>query len=1427
MLRAISPGNNAYSFKNLFQKKKQIIPKSNQKEYILPNIKQTKDKTTSTEEIKTNLNNSQIFISPDLKIYKNKFIFNGIINNQMIKCYESLNKNNQMENNILNDNKFNTININNKSRNSKTYFNKNFKLKSIEKTMIKSNSCVNIINSDKTLTIINMPSNNINKGINYNMNKKLKRLSSLPKMNFDKKNIEFKDNEIENDKCNYLYLKFNGIDNSKKSFKKRRFMLINSHKVIESLQTISMPEDNYGKKLIDILENRINSGYYRKLNYNFSNNSNNLNSYDNYFQNYNIDNNSKDIIENKNKRFNCTSLSDVFDDFLLPDKENKYNYIIHKIFLGNILNKICKKMIEIRDIKNRLITKKEIREEYCNQLNKLRDHLYKDQKYNIINHNIFNMNNNTNIININLSNNNSIINEISTIEELQESLNINNEKDKQIISGKLFNINDKNLIKDNSNNFINIENNENKFDIEEMHSKYKIVSKNENKEILSLFKNKLNLKNKNISLHDFCSNLYVNKINKGAKTSNTQFNRFKHIMKKNLYKKNYIPYLTENYYSQEENLNNVNKFLLKTKKLKYTFDIYEKTPRNRNYSFDLEGNAHHTFDVGPKLNYYNFEDIFNDIEKEYNKINSNDKTLKEFLKFFLENKNNINKFKFNDEITRKFISFIFTKKTVQNNLKKRKKKKSNKIIIKEQKNIIEDIGKKIHKSIKIIIGGIKNSEDKKIKQKKHYNSEDNVKNRRRKYCLSEITNMEKININERVYTDNIYIEIETNSSEYSDIPSELDSEIEEMIRIKREKEKEEEEQGIYSQKKDKERIGGDFIIENPKDKIQNLKKNMNNKKDVKNQIKNEYISMINENGNIKNINLISNIDKYLKINENGVIDNAKGFKGNKNLIHKNTKTGISTKIINSNTNKNGIIDMKVNIDNDVKNINKSLFKKNENYKKNNNNSNEKSSIENKKENKNIDIKEFVEPKIIKKNNLEKISEEESKDNKMINKRKNIEKKEIPKKKNSIKYNNINRKNIKTKTINEKNDELTSTHDPNSLNNDLTLNNKTISSKYNNEMENKSKEIVNDYNDDENKNKEIKKENIKQDNNNESENRKEDKENKKNYIQKINKKTKRKNKDNNKNKKNENRDIEKNINNISNDDKIKINKENIEDKESEEEEDEDEDENDDEEIQESYNSFSHINLSTLSDKEKIYNKTISYFYNNIFKNFSFYKKERNDEIYNNKETKKKNEIGKNKKQSKSYNKNKNKDNIKKKRKKNKENEKNNTKNNIKKNKRKSINMKNEYNKEDGKNRKRLKRNDKKVKIRGIEKLFKEDNDNKDENEEEEYEEELEEEYEEEIPKKKGWEEKFNLFKQYIKKLKDMNDAQFNTDAIKFLKEDEKEDLSRIEKLNKVERINKFKAFLSQTKKKRINYNKFYSSHVIFTPGCIFSTGELCK
>ena len=34
-------------------------------------------------------------------------------------------------------------------------------------------------------------------------------------------------------------------------------MVLNSHKIINSLKSISMPNDNYGTKLIDIIQQRI------------------------------------------------------------------------------------------------------------------------------------------------------------------------------------------------------------------------------------------------------------------------------------------------------------------------------------------------------------------------------------------------------------------------------------------------------------------------------------------------------------------------------------------------------------------------------------------------------------------------------------------------------------------------------------------------------------------------------------------------------------------------------------------------------------------------------------------------------------------------------------------------------------------------------------------------------------------------------------------------------------------------------------------------------------------------------------------------------------------------------------------------------------------------------------------------------------------
>ena len=84
---------------------------------------------------------------------------------------------------------------------------------------------------------------------------------------------------------------------------------------------------------------------------------------------------------------------------------------------------------------------------------------------------------------------------------------------------------------------------------------------------------------------------------------------------------------------------------------------------------------------------------------------------------------------------------------------------------------------------------------------------------------------------------------------------------------------------------------------------------------------------------------------------------------------------------------------------------------------------------------------------------------------------------------------------------------------------------------------------------------------------------------------------------------------------------------------------------------------------------------------------------------------------------------------------------------------------------------------------------------------------------EIPKPMGWEEKFELFKQYIHDLKGMNDEQFNYDAIKYLKKKDKEDFSGKARLNQVERINTYKSFLLQAKDRRLNYNNYYTSHVI--------------
>lgn len=134
----------------------------------------------------------------------------------------------------------------------------------------------------------------------------------------------------------------------------------------------------------------------------------------------------------------------------------------------------------------------------------------------------------------------------------------------------------------------------------------------------------------------------------------------------------------------------------------------------------------------------------------------------------------------------------------------------------------------------------------------------------------------------------------------------------------------------------------------------------------------------------------------------------------------------------------------------------------------------------------------------------------------------------------------------------------------------------------------------------------------------------------------------------------------------------------------------------------------------------------------------------------------------------------------------------------------------------KTRKKAKRDKNKIEFRD---LFDEQNINKEEQEE------IEKKVESEIKvkvKEQTWEDRFKMFKLYINKLKGMNQKEFKIDLFKFLKEEEKFDFKQMEQMNQVDRINKYKAFINKSKINKLIYNKFHSSRIIFTPGCIFNT-----
>ena len=450
-------------------------------------------------------------------------------------------------------------------------------------------------------------------------------------------------------------------------------------------------------------------------------------------------------------------------------------------------------------------------------LNNLRNTLLTGEDFRIIN-NIYNINNSLNILSIDLGRNQKL-NDMGIIDESQERSEFLNsslggkDKDKQSLTSNLFN-NFNQSIQDRKNR---------KENLEKMESDFKIVHKEDNNELLTYIKDKIKIPNKSISIHDSFINLYFNRIksaeNENQISSSNKFSGVKHI-----------PSLTvsRNYYQQEEELNNVEKFILNTKKLRYTLNIKEKREKERNLSYDSEGNIKNYFEVGLKLNPVFFDDIYDELQEQYNINNNMDKKLaqkemiKEILRYYLHKKG-VN-LKFNDKISKKYLSMLLLKKSKV--AKKQKKIKNIKLKKqKEESHLIEEISKKMHKKIhfkkrRILID---TQNQRKKEQIKKNNTEDNFWQKRNRYRLNDseikIKDINKIK-NERQFTENNYLELETNSSEFSDIPSELDSEISEMIRKKQEREKNKNkdlDEGIYADNSGNKRKGSDFIISRPID----------------------------------------------------------------------------------------------------------------------------------------------------------------------------------------------------------------------------------------------------------------------------------------------------------------------------------------------------------------------------------------------------------------------------------------------------------------------------------------------------------------------------------------------------------------------------------------------------------------------------------
>ena len=422
--------------------------------------------------------------------------------------------------------------------------------------------------------------------------------------------------------CNYLYLEYKG-EIKKEGFNKITYIEINPKKIISSLKNICKECNIIKRVLFNKIQNQIN---INRRNININDNQNNKNNiytsrtelYNNYYNIISKENNkqkNKDDnnlnMNNINNFSNNKNIPFVYDKFLLPNKNNEYNYTIHNLFLFDIMNKVFKKMIEFHDNHNKVITEEEIMEEYNNQIDELEnffDNKIKGKEKDMSNK--INLPKNDNIINNNNSRNNKLFNgKIKNDflrkkffnEEIKNKIN-NNEKDKDY---------NNNII--NKDTYYNI--------------KQKIIN-NSNISLKYSFKKFFEqFNNNNTFLNDSSRHListYRDKVkNKNYKSksmSNDLFNKNSEISSP-VYKFDFGP-----------------KFNI--------IDFNEVTNEIDKQALKLKNN--------------------NDLS---NKLNNNEKDL---FNFILLDKNNINKLKFNNPVIDKYLKIFVNDNNKKNNERKKK-----------------------------------------------------------------------------------------------------------------------------------------------------------------------------------------------------------------------------------------------------------------------------------------------------------------------------------------------------------------------------------------------------------------------------------------------------------------------------------------------------------------------------------------------------------------------------------------------------------------------------------------------------------------------------------------------------------------------------------------------------------------------------------